>query len=156
MLIYIFFRIMLPRRSVANVDTAAKQGTGGSAAVELRSLACYVPLVVLPRRLSRPALPLHSPTCRLSHPVLLAAHSILPLQLDWTSNTSRRKINLPTNQKGYDNPKNTVRKLPGRRIQICQLYFSVIIFDLICFKTIENMVPTKIYPEDLNLPRRIL
>ena len=50
------------------------------------------------------------------------------LQLDWTSNTSRQKINLPTNQKGYDKSETTDEKLSARRIQIYWVYFSVIIF----------------------------
>ena len=50
------------------------------------------------------------------------------LQLEWTSSISRQKINLPTNQKSYDNSKTTVGKLLARRNQICQVYFSAIIF----------------------------
>ena len=50
------------------------------------------------------------------------------LQLDWTSNTSRQKINLPTNQRGYDTFETTVGKLSASRIQIYVVYFSVIIF----------------------------
>ena len=50
------------------------------------------------------------------------------LQLDWTSNTSRQKNILPTNQKGYDTFETTVGKLSARRIQIYVVYFSVIIF----------------------------
>ena len=48
--------------------------------------------------------------------------------LDWTSNTSRRKINLPTNQKGYDKSETTDEKLLARRIQIFRVYFSLVIF----------------------------
>ena len=55
-------------------------------------------------------------------------HKLLPLQLDWTSNTSRQKINLPANQKGYDKSETTDEKLSARRIQIYWVYFSVIIF----------------------------
>ena len=47
------------------------------------------------------------------------------LQLDWTSNTSRRKINLLTNQKGYDNFETNVGKFSARRIQICRDYFCL-------------------------------
>ena len=50
------------------------------------------------------------------------------LQLDWTSNASRQKINLPMNQKGYDNFETTMRKLSARRIQICFYYFCKIHF----------------------------
>ena len=38
------------------------------------------------------------------------------------------KINLPTNQKGYDKSETTDEKLSARRIQIYWVYFSVIIF----------------------------
>ena len=38
------------------------------------------------------------------------------VQLDWTSNTSRQKINLPANQKGYDKSETTDEKLSARRI----------------------------------------
>ena len=48
---------------------------------------------------------------------------ITDVQLDWTANTSRQKINLPTNQKGYDTFETTVGKLSTRRIQICLDYF---------------------------------
>ena len=50
------------------------------------------------------------------------------LQLDWTSNTSQQKNNLPTNQRDYDTFETTVGKLSARRIQICCAYFSLIIF----------------------------
>ena len=40
------------------------------------------------------------------------------VQLDWTPSTSRRKINLPANQKGYDESDTTDEKLSARRIQI--------------------------------------
>ena len=54
------------------------------------------------------------------------------IQLDWTSKTSRRIINLPTNQKCYDNSKTTVGKLSARRIQIFPDYFCLgIIFKVI-------------------------
>ena len=38
------------------------------------------------------------------------------------------KINLPTNQRGCDKSETTDEKLSARRIQICCIYFSVIIF----------------------------
>ena len=50
------------------------------------------------------------------------------IQLEWTSNTSRQKNNLPTNQKGYDKSETTDEKLSARRIQIYWVYFSLIIF----------------------------
>ena len=43
---------------------------------------------------------------------------IFSTQLDLTPNTSRQKINLPANQKGYDNSEITVGKLSARTIQI--------------------------------------
>ena len=74
---------------------------------------------------------------------------ILLLQLDWMPNMSRQKIDLPTNQEGYNNSETTTGKLSARRIQICQVCFSVIFFDLLIFKTSENTAPTKIDPADL-------
>ena len=59
------------------------------------------------------------------------------LQLDWTSNTSRQKINLPTNQRGYDNSETTVGKLSARRIQIYCVYFSLIILTSYLFKQVK-------------------
>ena len=53
-----------------------------------------------------------------------------PIQLDWTSKTSRRNINLPMNQKGYDTFKITVGKLLARRIQIFLIYSCKSHFDL--------------------------
>ena len=76
--------------------------------------------------------------------------------LDCRSAIRTRKINLPANQKSYDNSETTVGKLSARRNQICRIYFSVIIFDLLLFKTSENMAPTKIDPAGLDSPRRIL
>ena len=35
------------------------------------------------------------------------------------------KNELPANQKGYDNSETTIRKLSGRRTQICRVYFCV-------------------------------
>ena len=66
------------------------------------------------------------------------------LQLDCQSAGRTRKINLPTNQKGCDNSETSVEKLSTRRTQISPVYFSVIIFDLLNFKTSESMAPTKI------------
>ena len=64
------------------------------------------------------------------------------IQLDWTW----QKINLPTNQRGYDKSETTDEKLSARRIQIFWIYFSVIIFWPPIFKTSQYMVSTKIYP----------
>ena len=50
------------------------------------------------------------------------------IQLDWTPNTSRQKINFLTNQRGYDTFETTVGKLSARKIQICWVYFSLTIF----------------------------
>ena len=60
--------------------------------------------------------------------VLVPFPHLSVLQLDCLCNTSRQKINLPTNQRGYDTFETTVGKLSARRIQICEVYFSVIIF----------------------------
>ena len=57
------------------------------------------------------------------------------LQLDWTSNTSRQKINLPADQKGYDTSETTVGKLSARKIQICFDYF---IFGIILKVILNN------------------
>ena len=78
------------------------------------------------------------------------------VQLDWTSNTSRQKNNFPKNQKGYDKSETTVGKLLARRIQISRVYFSVVIFDLLFFKTSANVAPTKIDAADLDSPCQIL
>jgi len=50
------------------------------------------------------------------------------LQLDWTSKTSRRKINFPTNQKGYDTFESTVGKLSTSIIQLFEVCFCRIYF----------------------------
>ena len=50
--------------------------------------------------------------------------------LGWTPSKNTRKINLPTNQKVYDNFETTVGKLLARRIQIFWLYFLEFIFCL--------------------------
>ena len=77
-----------------------------------------------------------------------------PLQLDWASNTRRQKNNLPKNQKGYDNWDHRWKALGEENSDLPGL-FSVIIFDLLIFKTSNIMVPTKIDPADLDSPRRI-
>ena len=48
--------------------------------------------------------------------------------LDCRSARHTQKMNLPTNQKGYDNSETTAGKLSTRRIQIFWVYFSVIFF----------------------------
>ena len=63
---------------------------------------------------------------------------------------------MPANQKGYDNSETIAGKLSTRRIQICKVYFSVIIFWPLSFKTSKNMAPTKTVRIDLNSPRREL
>ena len=50
------------------------------------------------------------------------------VQLSLTPSTRTRKINLPANQKGYDNSETTIGKFSARRIQIFQVPFSMIIF----------------------------
>ena len=67
---------------------------------------------------------------------------------------SRQNINLPGNQKGYDTFETTVGKLLARRIQIFWVYFSVIIFDLLIFKTSES-IPGRFgfVPSNTRLPR---
>ena len=74
----------------------------------------------------------------------------------WPISETHTKIDLPTNQKGCDNSETTDEKLSARRIQIFRVSFSVIIFDLLFFKTSKHMVPTKIYHADLDSRRRIL
>ena len=63
---------------------------------------------------------------------------IMTLQLDWTSNTSRQKINLPTNQKGYDKSETTDEKLSARRIQICRVYFCLGIILKVILNNFQN------------------
>ena len=76
-------------------------------------------------------------------PCTRAFGNICHVQLDWTSNTSRQKINFPTNQKGDDNSETIVGKLSARRIQIFRVYFLWSFFGLLFFKTGEDMTPTK-------------
>ena len=45
------------------------------------------------------------------------------MQLDCQSATRTRKVNLPANQKGYDDSETTAGKLWSRRIHICCDYF---------------------------------
>ena len=59
---------------------------------------------------------------------LYLVHYLQNLQLDWTSNMSRQKNNLPTNQEGYEKSETTDEKLSARRIQICLVYFCKIYF----------------------------
>ena len=78
------------------------------------------------------------------------------LQLDWTSNTSRQKINFPTNRKGYDNSETTVGKLSAGRIQICLVQFYKSHFWPLFQNNFPNNAQTKIDQSDLDSPRRIL
>ena len=75
------------------------------------------------------------------------------VQLDCRSARRTRTFNLPTNQKGYGNFETTVGKLSARRIRISRVPFSVIIFDLLFFKTSKNIVPAKRTPAELYSPR---
>ena len=50
------------------------------------------------------------------------------LQLDCRSAIRTRKINLPANQKGYNNFETTIGKLLVGIIQNCRAHFSLIIF----------------------------
>ena len=67
------------------------------------------------------------------------------LQLDWTSITSRQKINLPANQKGYDTVETTVGKLSARRIQICVGYFCLGIILKVVLNNFQNIAYTQIW-----------
>ena len=79
------------------------------------------------------------------------------VQLDCRSARRTRKINLPTNQRGYDNSETTVGKLLARRIFRSTWYIFVkIIFDLLFFRTCEKRIPTKIYQAESHSPRWIL
>ena len=78
------------------------------------------------------------------------------LQLDCRPTRRTRKIHFASNQKDYDNSETTVGKLLARRIRICRVYFLWSTFDLLIFKTSENMASTKIDPADLNTPCQIL
>ncbi len=60
------------------------------------------------------------------------------LQLDWLWITNTRKINFPRNRKGYDNSETTIGNLSARRIQICRVYFSVILFWGLFFKHVKT------------------
>ena len=75
--------------------------------------------------------------------------------LDCRSARHTQKMNLPTNQKGYDNSETTVGKLLARKIRIFQVYFLWSFFDLLFFETSENMAPIKIYPAESDSPHRI-
>ena len=52
-------------------------------------------------------------------------------------------INLPANQKGYNNFETTAGKLSTRRIQICRVYFSKIIFDILFKKQVKILPQQK-------------
>ena len=53
------------------------------------------------------------------------------------------KVNLPTNQKGYDNSETTDKKLSARRIQIFRVPLSLTILTSYFLKTSTNMVPKR-------------
>ena len=65
-------------------------------------------------------------------------HSSYNIQLDWTPSRRTQKINLPTNQKGYDNSETTVGKLSARRIQICRIYFCLGIILKVILNNFQN------------------
>ena len=48
------------------------------------------------------------------------------LEVDWTPNMSQQRINLPVNQKGWDNSETTIGKLSVRKIQIYRVFFGKI------------------------------
>ena len=75
---------------------------------------------------------------------ILSYCSVRSVQLDCRSARRTQNINLPTNQKSYNNSETTVGKLSARRIQICQVHFSVIIFDLLFFKTSKKWPQQKL------------
>ena len=60
------------------------------------------------------------------------------IQLDWTPSRRTQKINLPANQKGYDNSETTIRKLSARRIQICFDYFCLGIILKVILNNFQN------------------
>ena len=59
-------------------------------------------------------------------------------RLDCRSSGRTRKINLPTNQKGYDTFETTVGKLSARRIQIYPDYFCLGIILKVILNNFQN------------------
>ena len=80
----------------------------------------------------------------------------LTVGLDGHYEPTKKTISRKTRRVTYDNSKTTVGKLSTRKNQICRVYLSVIIVELLFFKTSENMAQTKIDPADLDLPCLIL
>ena len=62
------------------------------------------------------------------------------LQLDLNPSRNTWKINLPTNQKGYDTFETTVGNLSTRSTQICRVYLCKSHFDLF-FKITSKIMP---------------
>ena len=62
------------------------------------------------------------------------------VQLDCRSPRRTRKINLPTNKKGYDNSETVVEKLLARRIQIYPEYLCLGIILKVILNNFQNYV----------------
>ena len=87
---------------------------------------------------SSPA-PLLNPSTPPPHtPVSLVHFSRYLIKLDWTSNSNRQKINLPTNQEGCDKSETMDEKLSARRIQICRIYFCLGIILKVILNNFQN------------------
>ena len=80
----------------------------------------------------------------------------LDVQLDWAPSKHTRKINFPTNRKGYYKSETTIEKFSTRKTQIFQIYFAVIFYWPLIFKTSKHITLTKIEPANLDSPHRIL
>ena len=123
----------------------------------------YIPLssfprfVFLPERFSLFTI-IEARGCAHSKPTFFHARFVLTaslyVQLDCQSARRTRKIDLPTNQKGYDNSETIVGKLSTRKIQIYP--FCVVIFWTFNFETKENRVLTKIVRTESDSPHQIL
>ena len=81
-------------------------------------------------------IPLHTAVVLWSHLGFLFCPTYV--QLGWTFNTSRRKNNLPTNQKRYNTFEITVGKLSARRIQVCPDYFCLGIILKVMLNNFQN------------------
>ena len=75
------------------------------------------------------------------------------LQLDCQSARRTQNINLPENQKNYDNSETTVGKLSMRRIQIYPDYFCLGIILKVILNNFQNNAETKILRAESNTPR---
>ena len=62
----------------------------------------------------------------------------------------------PKKRKGCNKSETTYEKLSTRKVQICQVYFCVILFDIFFQNNFPNDAPTKIYLADLDGRCRIL